>query len=72
MNVSVRTGIDRRDLPAMAERCRQHGDEAVWEWILKVTHGAVERELLGIPASCASITPWPGEAKGTPGNRQLD
>lgn len=35
MNVSVRTGTDRRDLPAMAEHWRQHGDEAVWEWILK-------------------------------------
>lgn len=35
MNASFRTGMDRRDLPAMAAHCRQRGGKAVWEWRLE-------------------------------------
>lgn len=64
--------MDRRDLPAVAEHSRQRGDEEMEGVDAGVTHGAAELELLGIPASWASITPWPGGVRGAPGNRQLD
>lgn len=64
--------MDRRDLPAVAQHCRQRGDGERKGVDAGVTHGTVELELLGIPASWASITPRPGRARGTPGNRQLD